>query len=420
MKTLAVLGAGTGGTIVANRMRKRLGKDWRVVVVDPRDQHLYQPGLLFLPFGRYEPEELLRARKDTFRSGVEWLRSEVVGIDGEARRVEFAEGEPLSYDLLVVASGVRLRPDLTEGLTGPGWREKVFDFYSLEGASALRAALSTFEGGRLVLNVVENPIKCPVAPLEFLFLADEYFTRRGVRDRVELVYATPLDAAFTKPQAAKKLGYLLEEKKVHLVTEFMTSEVDGAAGHLRSYDEREEPFDLLVTIPTHSGAAFVERSQLGDELAFLPTDPHTLRSKNIPGAFVVGDATDLPTSKAGSVAHFEAEVVCDNLLLAAKGEEPEPLFDGHANCFVETGWGKALLLDFNYETEPLPGRFPTPWGPFTLLEESRRNHWGKLAFHWLYWNALLPGRPLPVEARMSLTGKELPQETTEQPERAEA
>jgi len=406
MKQLVILGAGTAGTIVANRLHRELNDDWRVTIVDPAPRHLYQPGLLFLPFGARDEAKMERPRQATLDGGVRWVQEAVRTVDTEGRRVELSDGRHLRYDQLVLASGSRIRPEETEGLTGSHWHRSAHDFYTLGGARALRQALAEFRGGRLVVNVVEMPIKCPVAPLEFLFLADAFFTRRGIRDRVELVYATPLDGAFTKPMASKLLGSMLEEKGIEVVPEFSTGEVDGDGRVLRSWDEREVPYDLLVSIPTHMGADFIEASDLGDELAFVPTEPHTLRAKGHPDVFVLGDATDLPSSKAGSVAHFQAEVLADNILRAIRGEDLEEGFDGHANCFIESGHGKGLLIDFNYDTEPLPGHYPLPWvGPFPLLKESRRNHWGKLAFRWAYWNLLLPARPMPVPHRMSMLGK---------------
>ena len=323
----------------------------------------------------------------------------------------------LHYDVLIVATGTRLQPEETEGLTGTGWNETAFTFYDLDGAVALRDALRDFDGGRLVVNIVDMPIKCPVAPLEFSFLADWHFAERGIRDRVDITYVTPLDGAFTKPIASKTLGGLLEEKHIALETEFATGEVDGAAGILKSWDEREVPYDLLVTIPMHAGAAFVERSPgLGDDLGFVTSDHRTLQSKAAPNVFVIGDAAALPTSKAGSVTHFEGETLVTNVKRFLAGEDLEPSFDGHANCFIETGFSKALLIDFNYDTEPLPGRFPEPHvGPLPLLKESRLNHLGKLMFEWMYWHVLLPGREIPgVSDQMQMAGKHRParQETT--------
>ncbi|MCK6536941.1 MAG: NAD(P)/FAD-dependent oxidoreductase [Polyangiaceae bacterium] len=408
MKHLLILGAGTAGTMVANRMVKKLPqKEWQVTVVDPDTTHLYQPGLLFLPFGNHEESELVRPRAATLDDRVEWKQRTVLEIDSQARSVVLDDGERLAYDLLVIASGSRIRPDLTEGLLGDAWQRSVFDFYTLDGAVKLRDALAKFRGGKLVINLVELPIKCPVAPLEFAFLADEFFVRQGIRDEVELTYVTPLDGAFTKPIASKRLGHLLHEKNVKVETEFAVGSVTDH--ELVSFDERRVPFDLLVTIPTHTGAAFVERSGLGNELAFIPTDKHSLAAKGLDNVFVVGDATDVPASKAGSVAHFEAETLIENLERAATGRALASTFDGHANCFVETGGGKALLIDFNYDVEPLPGKYPLPGlGPFSLLEESKLNHQGKLAFRWIYWNGLLPGKPIPVPAQMSLAGKEQP------------
>jgi sulfide:quinone oxidoreductase len=414
VKSLVVLGAGTAGTAFANRLVRSIPPDWTLTVVDPEPRHLYQPGLLFVPFGG--SDDLERERGETLRPGVAWVRSAVERVEPDAKRVVLGNGDVLAYDFLVLATGARLCPEETPGLEGPAWGETVHEFYTLAGARALRGALERFRGGRLVVNAVEMPIKCPVAPLELLFLADDFFTRRGMRDRVELVYATPLDGAFTKPVCSRRLGFLLEEKGIHVETEFSASEVDPQARALRSYDGREVPYDLLVLVPVHKGAEFVDAAGLGNEMGFVPTDRNTLVTKRDDRVFALGDATDLPVSKAGSVAHFQAEVVAGNVLRAMAGKSPRPDFDGHANCFIESGKGKALLIDFNYETEPLPGEFPLPRvGPFTLLRESRRNHWGKLAFRPLYWNAILPGRRLPVSNRMSMAGKRPPEAPKEGP-----
>lgn len=407
MKHLIILGAGTGGTMVANHLRRDLPKGWSLTVVDPSPTHLYQPGLLFLPFGSHDEHKLQRDRRRTLGSGIQWVREAVELVDTDQRQVVLAGGGRLPYDLLLIASGAQIRPEETEGLAGEHWGASIHDFYTLEGAIKLREALASFRGGRLVLNVVEMPIKCPVAPLEFLFLADAFFTRQGVRKQVELVYATPLDGAFTKPVAAKALGSMLEEKGIHVESEFNTGEVDGDGKALRSWDGREVSYDLLVSVPTHGGAPFIEASGLGNELGFVPTEHHSLLAKGHSNIFVIGDATDLPSSKAGSVAHFQSEVVAENLMRTIRGHTLVEGFDGHSNCFIESGHGKALLIDFNYEVQPLPGHFPLPVvGPFSLLAESRLNHWGKLGFRWIYWNALLPARSLPFPSRMSMLGKD--------------
>ena len=392
---------------MANRLRGLLDpKSAEIVVIDPDDEHLYQPGLLFVPFGLAKRGRLTRLRSRLFRPGVTFRQAAVDRVDLETDEVWLADGTALGYDVLVIATGARLVPEETEGLAGPGWMDKVHTFYTLDGAMALERALAGFAGGRLVVAVMDMPIKCPVAPLEFCFLADSYFRKRGIRDKVELTYVTPLDGAFTKPVASRELGGLLKDKGVSLVTEFNTGEVDGANGRLLSFDDREVAFDMAVVVPLHGGQAYVSRSPgLGDELGFVPTDQRTLCSKAKPNVFVIGDAADIPASKAGSVAHFEGEVVARNITRHLAGEPLDASFDGHANCFIESGNGKALLIDFNYDTEPLSGRFPGRIG-LPLLRQSRLNHLGKLAFGWLYWHVLLPGRDIPaVHSQMPAAGK---------------
>ena len=401
-----ILGGGTGGTLVANRLRRAYGPgDAEIVVVDRDDDHVYQPGLLFIPFGLASTRRITRPRWRQLRSGIVYCQASIDHVDVEHDRVHFGgAGHSLDYDVLIVATGARLLPEETEGLTGPGWQKNVFTFYTPDGAEALHRALEEFSGGRLAVNVVDMPIKCPVAPLEFCFLADDYFRRRGIRDRVELTYVTPLDGAFTKPVASRQLGGLLAAKGIELVTDFSTGTVE--ADRLVSYDDREVPFDLAVIVPLHGGADYVGRSPgLGDELGFIPVDPHTLQAKVKPNVFALGDATDVPASKAGSVAHFEGEVLAGNVRRFLDGEPLAASFDGHANCFIETGGGRALLIDFNYDTEPLTGHYPGRVG-LPLLRPSRLNHLGKLAFQPLYWHGLLPGRDIPgISPAMPVRGK---------------
>jgi sulfide:quinone oxidoreductase len=287
-----------------------------------------------------------------------------------------------------------------------GWQENIFDFYTVEGAVALSRFLKFWKGGRLVLNVTEMPIKCPVAPLEFLFLADWYFTERGMRDKVEIVYATPLPGAFTRPRASAILGNMLEDKGIHLIPEFNIGSVDAGENKIASWDEQEVEYDLLVTVPTNMGSEVIERSGMGDELNFVPIDKHTLQSDKWENIWVIGDAGNAPTSKAGSVAHFMLDIIIENMLRHMEGLDPLPKFDGHANCYIESGFDKGILIDFNYDVEPLPGKFPLPGiGPFSLLQETAANHWGKMAFRWIYWNILLKGGEMPFESQMTMAGK---------------
>ena len=412
-RRIVILGGGTGGTLTANRLRKRFDPDdVTITVVDQDGNHLYQPGLLFVPFGLAEPEDIIRPRARQLHRHIDFVQQPIDRVDLDRDTVVLDDGSELPYDVLVVATGATLSVDETEGLLGDGWSKNVFTFYDLVGATALRDALLDFEGGRIVVNVVDMPIKCPIAPLEFCFLADWWFTERGIRERVQLTYVTPLDGAFTKPIAAATLGDLLAEKGIELVTEFNTGSVESTGagpGKLVGYDGREVEFDLAVVIPLHSGAEYVGRSpELGDDLRFVPTEPATLRSLARPNVFAIGDATNIPTSKAGSVTHFEGDVLVGNIVRFLDGRPLDASYDGHANCFIETGFGKALLIDFNTATEPVTGHFPAALG-LPLLQESRINHWGKLMFESFYWHALLPGRDIPgIGASMPTRGKHLP------------
>ena len=413
---VVIIGAGTAGTLTANRLDRVYGDSAEIIVIDRDDRHLYQPGLLFVPFGLAKPDKLVRSRRAQLRAAVEFHEAEVEHVDTCHDEVQLAGGEVIGYDLLVLATGASLLPGETEGLTGPGWNERIFTFYTLEGATALRSALRSFDQGRLVVNMVDLPVKCPVAPLEFCCLADWHFRQRGVRDRVRIEYVTPLDGAFTKATCNRELSSLLTAKGIIVTTEFNTGQVDGAAGRLVSWDDREVPFDLLVTIPLHGGSEIVGRSPgLGDDLGFVQVDPGTLQARGTPNVFAIGDATNVPASKAGSVAHFEGDTLVRNIQRFLEDREVEASFDGHTNCFIETGFHKALLIDFNYEIEPVPGLFPDPHvGPLRLLRESRLNHLGKLAFEWMYWHVVLPGRSVPgISAQMQLAGKRLDAITTE-------
>ncbi|MDQ2749702.1 MAG: NAD(P)/FAD-dependent oxidoreductase [Actinomycetota bacterium] len=407
MKRLLVLGGGTGGTMVVNKLRSRLDPgEWHITVVDRDSEHLYQPGLLLLPFGGYEPRDLVKPRERFIPKGVELVLGEIDRVEADDNRVVLLDGRQLPYDFLVIASGTSPRPDQTPGMTGTEWRKSIFDFYTLDGAVALRDKLASWDGGRLVVHIVDMPIKCPVAPLEFTFLADAFFAGRGIRDKVDITYVTPLEGAFTKPIASRHLGGMLAERHVAVQPDFVIDRIDAETKTLVSMDEREVPFDLLVTVPLNMGADFIARSGLGDELNYVPVDKHTLASTKYDNIFALGDASNIPTSKAGSVAHFSIELFTENFLEHIEGRPMTKKFDGHANCFIESGNGKGLLIDFNYDTEPLTGHYPVPGvGPFTLLEESRVNHLGKLGFRWAYWHLLLRGRPMPVPALMSMAGK---------------
>ena len=408
MKRLVILGAGTAGTMMANHLNHELKKEhWEISIIDERTKHYYQPGYLFLPFDIYKPEDIVKEIDEFIPKGVNLIRSKIERILPNENTVILADGGKIDYDVLIVATGARIAPEEIAGMGDEGWHKSVFDFYTFEGALALRDKLRNWEGGKLVVHITEMPIKCPVAPLEFAFLADSYFKHKNMRDKVEITYVTPLSGAFTKPKATQALDHLLEEKGIHIETDFAIEHVDNARQVIVDYSGKEVPFDLLVTVPTNKGDDVIGRSGLGDELNYVPTHKATLQSQAHPNIFVLGDASNIPASKAGSVAHFEAEILTENIIRFIHGQPLKAEFDGHANCFIETGNGKALLIDFNYTHEPVEGSFPFPGvGPLRLLKESRINHMGKLAFRWIYWNMLLKGTHIPfVSTNMQEAGK---------------
>ncbi len=405
MRRVIILGSGAGGTMVAANLRKELDEsEWEILMIDKDEKHYFQAGYLFIPFGVYSKDDVLKPKKEFVPKGVEFVVDEVVKIDSDMRRVETRLGN-YDYDWLVIATGCDIKPDLVEGMMD-GWRKEILDFYTLEGALALRKKLKYFDSGKVVVNIAELPFKCPIAPLEFVFMADWFFTINGVRDRVEIELVTPLDGAFTKPVASKALSVIAERKKIKVTTNFDLASVNANEKTIQSYKGEKVSYDLLVAIPPNFGSQAIIESGLGDPMGYVPTDKHTLKAQNVERTFVIGDATNVPTSKAGSVAHYMSYTVVENIVREIDGHEALPKFDGHATCFLASGFEKAILLDFNYDVEPLPGKFPFPGiGPFTLLEETLSNHWGKMMFRWVYWNLMMKGLDMPLEPQMNIAGK---------------
>jgi len=410
MKRILILGGGTAGTTMSNKLRKALSpNEWNITVIDKNKTHYYQPGFLFIPFGTYTRKDVEKPKQNFFPNGVDVIYSDVQLIDSENNKVVLKDSTELAYDYLIIATGTQTRPDQTPGLTEELWYKKIFDFYTIEGALALQEKFEKWQGGRLLIAIADLPFKCPVAPLEFAFLADEYFTKRGIRDKVTIKYVTPLSGAFTKPLATKMLSELLEQKNVEVVPDFYIESVDNQNQKLVAYDGREQAFDLLTIVPVNMGDEVIERSGLGDDLNHVPVDKNTMQNTKYKNIYAVGDASNLPTSKAGSVAHFACDVLCENLISIIENKPVHGKFDGHANCYIETGFGKAALIDFNYDVEPLPGMYPMPVvGPFSLLKSTWINHLGKLFFRWIYWNLLITGRKIPVTSYMSMIGKRPP------------
>lgn len=408
MKDMIILGAGTAGTMMANKLRKVLKKDeWRITIVDQFKTHYYQPGFLFIPFGIYNKEDVIKPKSNFIPAGVNLIYSEIDKVEAESNKVYLENGKVMTYDILIIATGTKTKPEETPGMKDKLWYKDIYDFYTIDGAVALQKHLKSWEGGKLVMMITELPYKCPVAPIEFVCLAEAFFTKKGMRDKVDITYVTPLGGAFTKPVATKMLSEVLNEKNIKIVPDFYVERIDNDNKKIISYDEQEIDFDLLTVVPMNMGSDMIERSGLGDDMNFVPTDKHTLQSEAYENIFVIGDASNIPTSKAGSVAHFAGEILFENILSYIEGRPLMAKFDGHANCYIETGYGKGALIDFNYDTEPLPGTFPLPGiGPFGLLRNTKINHYGKIIFRWIYWHILLKGKEMPIEAHMSMDGKE--------------
>ncbi len=405
MKHLIILGSGAGGTMVAAKIRKELDEaEWKITIIDNDEIHHYQPGWLFIPFGVYTAKDCAKPKREFIPKGVDFVLDEVVGVSPDKRQVEGKKGN-YSYDWMIIATGSRIVPEEVEGMMDD-WRVNIFDFYTREGAVALYNKFKYFDSGRVVLNIAEMPIKCPVAPLEFVFMADWFFKTKGVRENVEIALVSPLDGMFTKPVAAKTFRHFADHKNIHFTGNFDIAQVNPEERTIESHRGDKVNYDLLVSIPPNFGARFIEDCGIGDPMCFIDTDHNTLKAKNYDNIYVIGDATNVPASKAGAVAHYESDTVVENLIREIDGHEPKPSFDGHATCFICSGYEKALLIDFNYKVEPLPGMFPFPGlGPFSLLGESHFNYYGKMMFKWVYWNLMLAGNELPLENQMNMAGK---------------
>jgi sulfide:quinone oxidoreductase len=381
---VVVLGGGVGGTLAANLLAKELGHDGKVSVVDPTGMHHYQPGYLYVALGQANGRWLVRDERTLLRRNVDLVVEGAASIDAEAGTVQLERGGRLDWDYLVLATGARLVPDQV-----PGLAEGSYEFYSLEGAQRLREALRRFEGGRIFVGVAGIPYKCPPAPVEFVFMADEYLRKRGIRDKSEITLLSPLNRAFTIESASKVIQPLMDQRGINLTTFFNVEEVDPSAGVVASLEGEKVEYDLLVLVPPHRGQQVVLDSGLADGPGWLPTDRHTLQVEGQDRIFAIGDATNLPISKSGSTAHFEAPVVASRIASLVRGSAPKENYGGRVMCFLETGNRKATVLRFDYEHPPAPPKPNAVW------------HGAKWMFNRLYWETIPQGRlpenvPLPI------------------------
>jgi sulfide:quinone oxidoreductase len=381
---VVVLGGGVGGTLAANLLDKELGRDARVTVVDPTGMHMYQPGFLYVALGQANGRWLTRDERTLLRRGVELAVERAVRIHPEAGTVQLERGGSLDYDYLVLSTGARLVPEQV-----PGLAEATHEFYSLEGAQRLREELARFKGGRIHVGIAGIPYKCPPAPIEFTFMLDEYLRKRGIRDRSSITLLSPLNRCFTIESASKLIQPMLDERGVVLTTFFNVETVDADAMTITSLEGEKVESDLMVVVPPHRGQSVIGASALGDAGDWLPTDRNTLQVEGQERIFAMGDATNLPISKSGSTAHFEAPVVASRIASLIRGTAPKSNYGGRVMCFLETGNRKATVLRFDYEHPPAPPQPNLLW------------HSAKWMFNRLYWSTVPQGRlpdrmPLPI------------------------
>jgi sulfide:quinone oxidoreductase len=380
---IVVLGGGVGGTLVANLLDKRLGRDAKVTVVDPTGMHDYQPGYLYVALGQAKGHWLSREERTLLRPDVDLAIESAVRIHPDAGTVQLERGGSLEWDYLVVATGARLVPERIPGLS-----EGAFEFYSLPGAERLSQELHRFKGGRIKIGVAGIPYKCPPAPVEFAFMVDGFLRERGLRDASEITLLSPLNRAFTIESASELIQPIMDRRGIELSTFFNVESVDPSAGVVESLEGEKHEYDVLVLVPPHAGARVVTDSGLGDAGGWLPTDRHTLAVQGYERMFALGDATNLPISKSGSTAHFEAPVIASRIASLVAGTVPTQNYGGRVMCFLETGDGKATSLRFDYEHPPVP---PQP---------NRAWHMAKWLFNRMYWETVPQGR-IPENAPFS-------------------
>ncbi|WP_136717140.1 NAD(P)/FAD-dependent oxidoreductase [Halorientalis salina] len=371
-ETIAIVGGGTGGTVLANRLADELkpeleSGDVEVILVSDGEDHVYKPTFLYVPFGKKTVDDAKRPLADLVDRRIDIRNDRVEAIDTDDKRLTLRDGRPLRYDYLTLGLGAQLVPDELDGLAEGGHH-----FYGPEGAQRLRDELADFTEGHLVLSVIGTPHMCPAAPVEFVLMADAWFRERGLREDVEITYTYPIQRAHAIQNIADWASAAFEERDINLETFFNADEVDPDEGVLHSMEGKELDYDLLVGIPPHHGSDLVVDAGLSED-GWVDVDKHTLEATEAEDVYALGDIADVPTSKAGSVAHYEAGVVADRLASHVRGETPTATYQGKTICFIEAGMDEATFVDFEYGTQP------------TVRKPSKPVHWAKLGYNESYW-----------------------------------
>ncbi len=396
MKRVVILGGGVGGTLTANlvarKLKRRIAKgEAKVTVVDASGKHTYQPGYMYIAMGHQRPEKLIRPERSLLDGNVDLVVDSIDRIDVEGSRVELGSGEVLVYDQLVIATGSRIVPEAIEHFD-----QEAHHFYTAEASARMRKALDAFSGGKIVIGIAGIPYKCPPAPLEVAFLVESELRERGLREKTQLQFLSPINRAFTIESVSEMATPIFAEKGIDLQLLAGIDSIDAERKVVITDAMEEYPYDLLICVPPHKGSQVVIDSGLAPKSGWLPTDRHTLQVKKMaapgtrdedveryPNVYALGDATDLPLSKAGSTAHFEAPIVAERVAAAVLGRAPSgkhALYTGKVMCFFEVGDGKGTLLSFDYDHPPKPPKPNQLW------------HLGKIVFNRTYWQTVPKGR----------------------------
>jgi sulfide:quinone oxidoreductase len=370
---VAIVGGGTGGTVLANRLADRLGPEIdagnvQVTLVNDDPEHVYKPVWLYVPFGLREPADARRPLTDLVDDRVDITVDRVTDIDTESRTLQLRDaGEPLLYDKLVLATGSQLAPGEIPGLVDGGHH-----YYGETGAAELREELLEFEAGHLVLSVIGSPHMCPAAPLEFVFMADDWFRERGLRETVDITYTYPIQRVHGNPHIAEWARPRMDDRDIAVETFFNTESVDPEERVIDTMEGSQLSYDLLVAIPPHRGSDLIRAAGLGDR-GWVDVDKHTLEATETENVYALGDTADTGVPNAGSVAHYQAGVVARRIASELRGQPPTARYDGKTLCFIETGMDAASYVEFDYENQPSPAK------------PSQKLHWAKLAYNESYW-----------------------------------